>query len=256
MSSSPDLLVEARDRGLAWITLNRPRKHNALARPLLAAIAEAVQTAGADPGTRCIVLRGAGDRYFAAGGDLIDLASVKTQAATREMTDQGMTALDAIRTCPLPVIAYLNGDALGGGAELAVACDLRIAAPHARVAYLHGRMAITSAWGGGTDLCELVGSAKAMQMMTRCENVDAATALAWGLIDAIVADDTAIQAFIEPMLALSPLVLRGIKAQTRAWRDGLSREARRAVERDQIVATWVADAHWQAVERFRAKRRG
>jgi len=255
MSPSPDLLVARHDAGLAWITLNRPAKHNALSRSLLGALARAIRTAGADATTRCIVLCGAGRHYFAAGGDLVDLGTVRTKAATRRMVDEASAALDAVRNCPVPVIAYLNGDALGGGAELAVACDIRVAAPHAHVGYVHGRLAITSAWGGGSDLCELVGSARAMRMMARCESVDAATASAWGLVDAIVDDDAAVHAFVEPMLALSPLMLRGVKAQTRAWRDGLPRVARLAVERDHIVATWVDDAHWLAVEGFLTRRR-
>ena len=255
MSPPADVLVAPRTRGLVTVTVNRARKHNALSRPVLAALAQAVAAAGRDAETRCVLLRGAGNRYFAAGGDLVDLAEVKTKPATRRMVDEATAALDAIRACPLPVVAFVNGDALGGGAELAVACDLRIAASHARLAYIHGRIGITSAWGGGTDLCELVGSAKAMRMMSRCEAVDAATALAWGLVDVIADDDAAIDAFIAPIVALPPLVLRGIKAQTRAWKDGLPREARRSVERDRRVETWLASDHLEAVERFLAGRR-
>ena len=255
MSPSPDLRIDTQDDGLAWITIERPGVHNALSRPALAALADAVRALARRPDVRCVGLRGAGRAYFAAGGDLVDLADVRTEASTRRMVDDCTAALDAIRSCPLPVIAYLNGDALGGGAELAVACDLRMAAPHAHIAYIHGRMAITSAWGGGSDLCELVGSAKAMRMMSRCERVDAPTALAWGLVDAIVGDDAAMRAFVEPMLALPPQVLRGIKAQTRAWRNGEALDARRAIEREQLVTTWLGDAHWAAVERFLAKDR-
>lgn len=258
MPATPELVVDSREHGVTWITINRPRTHNALSRTVLSALAGAVRTATERSDVRCIVLRGAGDRYFAAGGDLVDLASVKTRAATRRMVDESAAALDAIRACPLPVIAYLNGDALGGGAELAVACDLRIAAPHARIAYIHGRMGITSAWGGGTDLCELVGSARAMHMMARCEPIDAGTALAWGLVDAIASDargEKSVDDFLAPLVELPPQVLRGIKAQTRAWRDGLPLGARRAVERDHIVTTWLGDDHWKAVARFLDKRR-
>lgn len=255
MTRSAELLVEARERGIVAITVNRPRTHNALSRTVLAALAEGVRAAGASAQTRCVLLRGAGERYFAAGGDLVDLASVRTRAATRRMADEGTAALDAVRACPVPVIAFVNGDALGGGAELAVACDLRLAAPHARIAYIHGRMAITPAWGGGSDLCELVGSARAMRMMSRCESVDARTALAWGLIDEVVASRGDVTAFLAPLLELSPAVLRGIKAQTRAWRAGLSRDSRRAVERDQLVTTWLGDDHWKAVDRFLDRKR-
>ena len=256
MSAPTDILVDARESGLVWITINRPLKHNALARSVLAALAEAVRTSGNDSRTRCVVVRGAGDKYFAAGGDLVDLAQVRTEAATRQMAEEATLALDAVRECPVPVIAYVNGDALGGGAELAVACDLRMLASHARIGFVQGRMAISSAWGGGSDLCQLVGAARAMRMMGRCEMVGAETALAWGLVDAVVTggpDGADVQSFLKPLLERSPLVLRGIKAQTRALRQGLPYESRRAIERDRLVATWLSDEHWAAVDRFLAK---
>ena len=93
------------------------------------------------------------------------------------MMEEAGGALDAIRHCPVPVIAYLNGDAIGGGAELAVACDLRLQAGHARIGFIQSRLAITSAWGGGPDLFQLLGSARAMRMMCRGELVDAQQAL-------------------------------------------------------------------------------
>ena len=78
MNSAADIVVDVRGSGLVWLTINRPHKHNALARPVLDALAQAVLNVGDDARTRCIVLRGAGDKYFAAGGDLVDLASVRS----------------------------------------------------------------------------------------------------------------------------------------------------------------------------------
>ena len=199
---------------------------------------------------------GAGERHFAAGGDLLDLASVRDEAATLAMTDDARGALDAIRFCPVPVLALLNGDAIGGGAELALACDMRLQSSHARIGFIQARLAITSAWGGGPDLCRLVGGARAMRMMSRCEMVDAPQALAWGLADAVIGDGpegSDMQAFLEPMLACSPQVLRGIKAQTLAWRRGESYEASRAIEQQQVLKTWLHDDHWTASERLLSK---
>ena len=258
MSTNAHILVEARDGGLVWITINRPRKHNALARSVLAGLAEAVRKSGSDLRTRCVVLRGAGTKYFAAGGDLVDLAQVRTESATRRMAEEATLALDAVRECPVPVIAYVNGDALGGGAELAVACDLRMLESSARIGFVHGRLAITAAWGGGSDLCQLVGAARAMQMMARGEMIGAETALAWGLVDAVVTggpDGADVQSFLRPLLDRSALVLRGIKAQTRALRQGLPYDARRRIERDHLVSTWLSDEHWAAVDRFLAKEK-
>ena len=211
-----DIIVDADTVGLVRITINRAHKHNDLVRLVLDGLAAAVLSAGSDMRTNCIVLRGAGESYFAAGGDFVDLASVRTDVDTIPMADQVTLALDAIRDCPVPVIDYVTGDALGGGAELALACDLRAFAPHARIGYVQARMGNTSAWGGGPDLCALVGPARALRMMSRCEMIN---------------------------------------AQTAAWRNGLPRQSRREVERSNLLTTWASAEHWSAVERFMDKSR-
>jgi enoyl-CoA hydratase len=242
--------------GAVWITIDRANKHNALARPVLAELAVAVRAAGAREDVRYLVVTGAGDRYFAAGGDLRDLANVRDEAAVLAMMDEAGDALDAIRSCPVPVIAYLNGDAIGGGAELALACDMRLQSAHARIGFIQAKLAITSAWGGGPDLFQLIGPAHAMRMMSRCELVGAEQAVAWGLADAVIADGREgadVAAFTKPLDACPPQVLRGIKAQAIAARQGLGWQAHRAVEKKHLVQTWLHDDHWAASEKLLSK---
>jgi len=251
-----EIVLETGVAGDVWVTINRPQKHNALTRTALDELADAMRQAGGDRSTRCVVLRGAGEKYFAAGGDLVDLAMVRTEEATCAMADGATAALDAVRNCPVPVIAYVNGDALGGGAELAVACDMRMLEAHARIGFVQGRVGITSAWGGGPDLYRLVGPGRAMRMMSRCEMIDAETALNWGLVDVVVtggAKGADVQSFLKPCFERSPLLLRGIKEQALAWRQGLSYEAHRDIERKNLLATWLSDEHWVAVARFLAR---
>ena len=143
-------------------------------------------------------------------------------------------------------------------AELALACDMRLQGAHARIGFIQAKLAITSAWGGGPDLCRLVGGARAMRMMSRCELVDAQQALAWGLADAVIGNGPAgadVQAFLEPILTCSSQVLRGIKAQTRAWRLGEGYNASRDLEQQQLLATWLHDDHWRASEKLLSKAR-
>ncbi len=242
--------------GAVWVTVDRAQKHNALARPVLAELAAAVRAAGAREDVRYIVLTGAGDRYFAAGGDLRDLANVRDEAAVLAMMEEAGAALDAIRHCPVPVIALLNGDAIGGGAELALACDMRLQSAHARIGYIQAKLGITTAWGGGPDLFRLVGPAHAMRMMARCELVPADQALAWGLADAVIADGPQgadVAAFTRPLDACPPQVLRGIKAQAIAARQGAGWQAHRAVEQNHLVLTWLHDDHWAASEKLLSK---
>ena len=256
MQASQDITIDERADGVVWITIDRTHKHNALAGSVLASLAKAVTETAGRPATRLLVLRGAGDRFFAAGGDLVELSQVRDESATHAMADRSRAALDAVRQCPVPVLAYLNGDAIGGGAELAVACDMRLQASHARIGFIQARLAISSAWGGGPDLCQLVGGSRAMRMMARCEMVDAVRALEWGLADAVIADGPDgkdMEAFLAPLLACPQQVLRGIKAQTTTWRTGQSYEQRRQVERQQVLTTWLHDDHWRASDRFLAK---
>jgi enoyl-CoA hydratase/carnithine racemase len=254
-SAAAELQVAEGADGVLAVTINRPDKHNPLSSSVLAALRDALRTHGASPALRVVVIRGAGSRYFAAGGDLRALAGVRTAAQTRDMVAHSRDALDAVRDLPVPVVALLNGDALGGGAELALACDLRVIRAGARIGYVQGRLNICSAWGGGPDLFALVGPARALRMTARAEMVDAPTALAWGLVDHVVPDDgveAGLDAFVEPMLRQPPAVLRAWKSQARALRRGEPYETRRAIERDALIDTWLHADHWAAVDRVLA----
>jgi enoyl-CoA hydratase/carnithine racemase len=247
-----DVRVEREERVLR-VTLNRPEKHNPLSRAVLARLRSIFESARNDDDLACVVLRGAGEKYFAAGGDLRDLAEVREDDAVRAMATEARSALDAIRGFPLPVIAMINGDAIGGGAELALACDLRVMREGAHIGYIHGRLAITSAWGGGPDLAAIVGPARALRMTSRCELIAAPTALQWGLADAVApagALEQAVQDFIAPMLKQTTVALRGCKAQSLAARRGEPYERCRDLEQDFFVATWTHAAHWAAVDRI------
>ncbi len=248
---SDDLLV-SEEPGLLRLTVNRPEKFNPLSRAVLGALRAQLTAAAARPGLKCVVIRGTGERYFAAGGDLRDLADVRSEEQTAAMVEECRGALDAVRGCPVPVVALLNGDAIGGGAELALACDFRLMREAARIGFIHGRLNITAAWGGGTDLYGLVGRARALRMTTRSELIPAALALEWGLADAVLADhemESGLREFIAPILGQSATVLRGCKAQAIAAREGLDYARCRAIEQASLVRTWTHADHWAAVDR-------
>jgi enoyl-CoA hydratase len=254
--TSNELLV-AREADIWTVTIHRPGKLNPLSRAVLRALRATFESFAADRRAKCVVLRGAGDRYFAAGGDLDDLGQVRSDADTTAMVLECREALDAVRDCPLPVVAALNGDAIGGGAELALACDLRVMAEHASIGYVHGRLAITAAWGGATDLIDLVGTARAFRMMALAEPIDAFTALEWGLADLVVPGedlDRRVLDFVAPIASQRQEVLRAMKAQVLAARRGASRDERRALELRHIVQTWTHADHWHAVERVFGER--
>ena len=257
-AQNPIVLVEKKEAVL-YITINRPEKRNALAREVLTFIKDTFNAYSEDLSIKLAVLTGAGDKSFAAGGDLHDLFDVRTNEQTREMSDEAFQCLEAVRQFPLPVIAVLNGDALGGGSELAIACDFRLAAEHARIGFIQGKLNITSAWGGGPDLVNLVGARQALRLFATSKVVKPEEALALSLFDQVAeegqSNEQLVEAFIAPMISKTSTVLRGFKALSKAKRDGLNREQLREVEAGWLVKSWTEQPHWDAVDKFMNSRK-
>jgi enoyl-CoA hydratase len=245
-----ELLVGVTDDVLA-VTINRPERRNALAMSVLDEICAAFERFADNETIKYATLSGAGDKAFAAGGDLAELQSVRTIESARSMAEQGKRALEAVRNFPAPVIAVLNGAALGGGAELALACDMRVAASHAKIGFVQTRLAIAPAWGGAVELFDLVGHAAAMRMLTRAEILDAKEAHACGIFDRVAAEGESLQdaldAFASPLASQAPHVLRAIKNQAIAARS-MSRAARLELETRLLAELWVHPAHWAAAD--------
>ncbi len=252
------LVLAARNGHRLDVTINRPEKRNALSRATFARLREIFAAHADDAGIKLAVLTAAGDKSFAAGGDLKDLAALRTLDEAAAMSRSLRAALDALRRFPVPVVAALNGDALGGGAELAVACDLRVAAATSRIGFVQGRLGITTAWGGGIDLVSLVGPARALAAAARCDLFSAAQAQAIGLVDRVAAPGetlaAAVDDFVAPMLGLPRHVLAAIKALNRACRDGAPRAERERIETEGFAQAWVHEDHWRAAETILKRR--
>jgi enoyl-CoA hydratase len=246
-----NLVVDLSERVLT-VTINRPEKRNALSRAVLEELRQTFTAAAGNEAIRVAVLRGAGEKSFAAGGDLRDLSTIRTRDGAADMANQAKVVLDSIRNFPLPVVAALNGDALGGGAELAAACDFRILAAHARIGFIQGKLNISTAWGGGIDLLQLVGPAIGLRLLSRSELLDAPAALAIGLVDAVAKPDQSLddllQTFLAPMLRQAPQVMRAFKALALQVRAGRPRPELEALETDLFSGTWIHDDHWTAAD--------
>jgi enoyl-CoA hydratase len=168
--------------GVALITLNRPEAMNALCRQLRVDLAAAIRGATASPDVRVLVLTGAGERAFSAGVDLKELAADGFTGQPRPEDDP----LIAIAACPKPVIAAINGVAITGGLELALACDILLASENARFADTHVRVGVMPGWGLSQRLSRLIGLSRAKEMSLSGNFIDAQTALAWGLVNRVV----------------------------------------------------------------------
>lgn len=175
--------------GIAVVTLNRPEAMNALSRDLRYELAAAMRAVDADDAVRCVILTGAGERAFTAGLDLKELGTDTSNLGAANATSADQNPVKAIEQCRKPVIGAINGVAITGGFEVAIACDILIASTNARFADTHARVGILPGWGLSQKLSRMIGISRAKQLSLSGNFLDAETACAWGLVNSVVAPD-------------------------------------------------------------------
>jgi enoyl-CoA hydratase len=193
------VLVTERRGPVALLVMNRPQALNALSRALRAALTEALTAAEADPGIRAVVLTGAGPRAFSAGLDLKELGADPDALVGDPASAAASDPVLALRRMTKPVVAAVNGVAVTGGFELALACDIRLAAPAARFADTHSRVGVLPGWGLSQILPRLIGPSRAKEVSFAARFVEAEEAAAWGLVNRVVPAE----ALIDEALALA-----------------------------------------------------
>lgn len=211
--TEPVLWVD-RDDGIATLTLNRPHVMNALSRELRRALVRAFREVEADDAVGVVILTGAG-RAFTAGLDLKELGGETNEPSeVREAVGGGADVIDAIEACTRPVIGAVNGVAVTGGFELALACDLLVASTEARFADTHARVGIFPGWGLSQKLSRIVGPGRAKELSLTGNYCTADQALAWGLVNRVVAPHELLptcKALARDMLSCDQAVLRAYK---------------------------------------------
>jgi enoyl-CoA hydratase len=219
------------DKGVRWITVNRPAKLNALNRSVIGELEQAFGEAGASDSVRAVVLTGAGEKAFVAGADIAEFAGLSPAAAS-DLARRGQRLYDAIAALPKPVIAAVNGFALGGGCELAMACHLRVASSNARFGQPEVKLGLIPGYGGTQRLPRLVGMGRALELLLTGATIDAATAHAWGLVNKVVEPaelHATAQKLAEEILAVAPTAVAGC---LRAVRLGLELPLSQALEHE------------------------
>lgn len=209
------LVLVTRDDAVATVTLNRPEAMNALSRALRAEFAAAMRGLAADDGIRAIVLTGAGERAFTAGLDLKELGADTGNlgAANAEGADEN--PVKAIELCPQPVIGAINGVAITGGFEVALACDILIASTNARFADTHARVGVMPGWGLSQKLSRLIGLGRAKELSLTGNFLGAEAARDWGLVNRVVAPADllpAAQALARDIASADPAMVRAYRA--------------------------------------------
>lgn len=247
------LLIERVDR-VAVITINRPDKRNALNAAVRREIVEALDGLRNDDDVRVVVFTGAGDKAFIAGADIAEFAE-RTPLQQRDLMSH-RSVFEEIADFAKPTIAMINGFALGGGCELALACDLRVAARSARLGQPEIRLGIIPGGGGTQRLPRLVGPGRALRMILTGEMVGADEAYASGLVD-VVLDDAELRgqtlALAANMAAFSPVALRLAKSAVRAAMETpLSAGLR--YERELFITAFASDDKREGIAAFLEKR--
>jgi len=215
------LLYDVRDT-VAFVTINRPDKRNALNDRVMAELGDAAGRIAGDEAVRGAILTGAGDKAFVAGADIADLARQGAMDG-KERALRGQAVLRRLETCGKPVVAAVNGYALGGGCELAMACHLRIAAETATFGQPEVRLGIAPGYGGTQRLPRLVGRAIALHLLLSGETIDAPEAYRIGLVNKVVPAAELLaesERMLRGILAHAPLALRLVLEAVQRGTDG------------------------------------
>ena len=209
--SDPSLITRT-DGGVLTLTINRPNKLNALDAEVIGALEAAFDAAAEDPGVRAVVLPGAGDKAFVAGADIGELRALEPGEA-RSFVERGQALMNRIERLGKPVIAAVNGFALGGGCELALACTIRVAADTARFGLPEVKLGLIPGYGGTQRLTRLVGRGRSLHLMLTGDPINASEANDAGLVTAVVPMDTLLeeaQRLAASLASGAPLAQRAI----------------------------------------------
>jgi methylglutaconyl-CoA hydratase len=256
MSEASVLSVEQRGTVAIW-TIQRPDRMNSLSRDLLLAFGRLSREVVSNASVRAVVITGAGDKAFCAGADLKERRGM-SENDIRVQVDLYRSELGPLDRCPKPVVAAINGVALGGGLELALVCDLRVAASHAELGLPETSLGIIPGAGGTQRLPRLVGEARAKELILLARRLSATEALAWGLVNRVtpagtnVVDDAV--AWLEPVAHGAPVAqASALEAIDRSFDVAL--DLGLELEKVSYDKVLVSEDRREALEAFGAKRK-
>jgi enoyl-CoA hydratase/carnithine racemase len=247
------LVVERQGAIVLW-TIDRPQAKNALDHATLQDLVDAVADAGRDRSVRAAVLTGEG-HTFVSGGDLRELRDKNTPQDAERFSDLGWDLTRAMAELPVPIVCALPGPAIGGGAELALACDMRVADLRAKISFKQVRMGVTTAWGTVPRLVSLVGAGTAARLLYASHEIAAAEAKLIGLVDEVTENGlarTTALAWASDIAEASPRAVADMKRLLRET-TATARDVR-ALERQLFVDTWSSADHTEAVEAYFERR--
>jgi len=250
------LIIYGKSEGIATITLNRPEALNAFSKEVVEEILQALEDIRRDENVRVVILTGAGEKAFSAGADIKAMIGINPLKA-RELSLMGEKLCVSLENLEKPVIAALNGYALGGGMEVAMSCDIRIAAENVRMGQTEINIGLIPGWGGTQRLTRLVGRGKAKELVFTGRMIDARTAEQLGIVNMVVAADKfreTVRQFALELAAKAPVALRVAKALIEKGAD-ISLDSALALEREGFGVVASTEDLQEGVKAFTEKRK-
>ena len=249
-------IIYEKNEGVATITLNRPEALNAFSKEVVEEILHALEDVKTDEAVRVVVLTGAGEKAFSAGADIKAMVGM-TALKAREMSFMGEKLCVGLENLEKPVIAAINGYALGGGLEVAMSCDLRIASENAKMGQTEINIGLIPGWGGTQRLTRLVGMTKAKEMVFTGRIIDAKTAEQIGIINMVVPSDKfreTVSQFAKDLASKAPVALKVAKALINKGSD-IGLESALALEREGFGVVGSSEDLKEGVSAFTEKRK-
>ncbi|MEH7252962.1 enoyl-CoA hydratase/isomerase family protein [Neobacillus niacini] len=247
--------IEKRDMGYLLFTITRSEKRNAINYEVMDGLSKAISLAN-DPAIKALVITGEGDHAFCSGGDLSVFHELHTKEEAYVMLSKMAKLLYSLLTLTKPTIAILNGTAIGGGCELAAACDFRLAREGIKAGFVQGKLAITTGWGGGTILAEKLPASSSMKLLMEAEIQSAKYLSEIGFIDKIYSSNpiAACESFLENLIAVELGVLESYKMiWIQKWGESKLKE-RIEKEVSNCSVLWESEAHHKYVKGFISKK--
>ena len=237
------------------LTINRPDKRNAISYGVMDELDAALEMASTDERIKILLIRGAGEQAFCSGGDLSEFHALETEEKAFSMLSKMGQVLYKLATFPKPTIAYINGTAIGGGCEIATACDIRIAKQDAKMGFVQGNQAITTGWGCGTILMEKLPASNALSMLWSANVIFAEEAKELGFISEVIECDEQVLSYLDKYNDKQSEVLKAYKSMlVRKWEQTNLKE--RMMEEIKLCAKlWEKEEHMLAVKQFRERKK-
>ncbi|XXM73419.1 enoyl-CoA hydratase/isomerase family protein [Lysinibacillus sphaericus] len=250
-----DYIIHKDEKGILQFIINRPEKRNAINYEIMDGLDKALNECKVNPSVKAFVITGSGEEAFCSGGDLSEFHRLKTEEESYEMLRRMGSILTRIAFLPKPAFAFINGTAIGGGCEIAAACDVRIARRGVKMGFVQGNLAITTGWGGGTLLHKRISSPRALSLLMAASLHEAEELYKIGFITELLGEKDDIREM--PLLKAVSTKAAGVlqaykKQQLNSW-DQAVMEDNIESEIRECSRLWAKEEHHMAVDRFLAR---